>query len=47
MSAQELQQLQKNLAELEKGLMISDTTQHLRTELTNLLNKVKLSKFYI
>ncbi|XP_011505234.1 PREDICTED: protein bicaudal D isoform X2 [Ceratosolen solmsi marchali] len=40
MSAQELQQLQKDLAELEKGLTISDSTQHLRTELTNLRNKL-------
>ena len=40
MSAQEIQQLQKDLAELERGLTISDSTQHLRTELTNLRNKV-------
>ncbi|XP_031786465.1 protein bicaudal D isoform X2 [Nasonia vitripennis] len=40
MSAQEVQQLQKDLAELEKGLTISDSTQHLRTELTNLRNKL-------
>ncbi|XP_058795599.1 protein bicaudal D-like isoform X2 [Phymastichus coffea] len=40
MSAQEVQQLQKDLTELERGLTISDSTQHLRTELTNLRNKL-------
>ncbi|KAJ8684259.1 hypothetical protein QAD02_020051 [Eretmocerus hayati] len=40
MSAQEVQQLQKDLNDLEKGLTISDSTQHLRTELTNLRNKL-------
>lgn len=40
MSAQEVQQLQRDLTEIEKGLTISDSTQHLRTELTNLRNKV-------
>lgn len=42
MSAQEVQQLQKDLNELERGLTISDSTQHLRTELTNIRNKVTL-----
>lgn len=40
MSAREVNQLQKDLAELENGLTISDSTQQLRTELTNLRNKV-------
>ncbi|CAD1479782.1 unnamed protein product [Heterotrigona itama] len=39
MSAREVNQLQKDLAELENGLTISDSTQQLRTELTNLRNK--------
>lgn len=46
MSAKEVQQLQKDLAELEKGLTISDSTQHLRTELTNIRNKV-LREFFL
>lgn len=41
MSAREVHQLQKDLAELENGLTISDSTQQLRTELTNLRNKVR------
>ncbi|XP_017881626.1 protein bicaudal D isoform X2 [Ceratina calcarata] len=40
MSAREVNQLQKDLAELENGLAISDSTQQLRTEITNL--KIKL-----
>lgn len=40
MSAREIEQLQKDLADLEKGLTVSDSTQQLRTELTNLRNKV-------
>lgn len=40
MSAREINQLQSDLAELEAGLTISDTTQQLRTELTNLRNKL-------
>lgn len=40
MSAREVNQLQKDLAELENGLTISDSTQQLRTELANLRNKV-------
>lgn len=40
MSAREVNQLQKDLADLENGLTISDSTQQLRTELTNLRNKV-------
>ncbi|XP_006613119.1 protein bicaudal D isoform X2 [Apis laboriosa] len=40
MSAREVNQLQKDLAELENGLTISDSTQQLRTELTNLRNKL-------
>ncbi|KAF7996842.1 hypothetical protein HCN44_002488 [Aphidius gifuensis] len=40
MSAREINQLQNDLAELEAGLTISDTTQQLRTELTNLRNKL-------
>jgi len=40
MSAREVNQLQKNLTELENGLTVSDSTQQLRTELTNLNNKV-------
>ena len=40
MSAREVNQLQKDLAELENGLTISDSTQQLRTGLTNLRNKV-------
>lgn len=43
MSAREINQLQNDLAELEAGLTISDTTQQLRTELTNLRNKVNNS----
>lgn len=40
MSAREISQLQKDLSELENGLTVSDSTQQLRTELTNLRNKV-------
>lgn len=40
MSAREIEQLQKDLADLEKGLTVSDSTQQLRTELTNLRNKL-------
>lgn len=40
MSAREVDQLQKDLADLEKGLTVSDSTQQLRTELTNLRNKL-------
>lgn len=40
MSAREINQLQKDLSELENGLTVSDSTQQLRTELTNLRNKV-------
>ncbi|XP_032671206.1 protein bicaudal D isoform X2 [Odontomachus brunneus] len=40
MSAREIAQLQKDLAELENGLAVSDSTQQLRTELTNLRNKL-------
>ncbi|EZA58373.1 protein bicaudal D isoform X3 [Ooceraea biroi] len=40
MSAREVNQLQKNLTELENGLTVSDSTQQLRTELTNLNNKL-------
>jgi len=52
MSAREVNQLQKNLTELENGLTVSDSTQQLRTELTNLNNKVyrfvyTLSQFFI
>ncbi|XP_012274486.1 protein bicaudal D isoform X2 [Orussus abietinus] len=39
-SAREVDQLQKDLSELEKGLTVSDSTQQLRTELTNLRNKL-------
>lgn len=45
MSAREVNQLQKDLAELENGLTLSDSTQQLRTELTNLRNKV-LNMYY-
>lgn len=40
MSAREVNQLQKDLAELENGLTVSDSTQQLRMELTNLRNKL-------
>ncbi|XP_043663741.1 protein bicaudal D isoform X2 [Vespula pensylvanica] len=40
MSAREVDQLQKDLTELENGLTVSDATQQLRTELTNLRNKL-------
>ncbi|XP_051164159.1 protein bicaudal D [Leptopilina boulardi] len=40
MSTREIEQLQKDLADLEKGLTVSDSTQQLRTELTNLRNKL-------
>ncbi|KAL0132289.1 hypothetical protein PUN28_000224 [Cardiocondyla obscurior] len=40
MSAREINQLQKDLSELENGLTVSDSTQQLRTELTNLRNKL-------
>lgn len=43
MSAREIEQLQKDLVDLEKGLTVSDSTQQLRTELTNLRNKVSFS----
>ncbi|KAI4495731.1 hypothetical protein M0802_008354 [Mischocyttarus mexicanus] len=39
-SAREVNQLQKDLTELENGLTVSDATQQLRTELTNLRNKL-------
>jgi len=42
MSAREITQLQKDLSELENGLTVSDSTQQLRTELTNLRNKVHI-----
>lgn len=42
MSTREVNQLQKDLAELENGLTVSDSTQQLRTELTNLRNKVQI-----
>ncbi|XP_072764739.1 protein bicaudal D isoform X3 [Anoplolepis gracilipes] len=44
MSAREVNQLQKDLAELENGLTVSDSTQQLRTELTNLRNKIPESE---
>ncbi|XP_076237954.1 microtubule-associated protein Bicaudal D isoform X1 [Calliopsis andreniformis] len=44
MSAREVNQLQKDLAELENGLTISDSTQQLRTELTNLRIKIPESE---
>ncbi|XP_029167764.1 protein bicaudal D isoform X3 [Nylanderia fulva] len=44
MSAREVNQLQKDLAELENGLTVSDSTQQLRTELTNLRNKMPESE---
>lgn len=47
MSAREIAQLQKDLAELENGLAVSDSTQQLRTELTNLRNKVRISSYFI
>ncbi|KAG8034796.1 hypothetical protein G9C98_007872 [Cotesia typhae] len=40
MSAREVEQLQKDLAELEDNLTVSDATQQLRMELTNLRNKL-------
>lgn len=47
MSAREVEQLQKDLADLEKGLTMSDSTQQLRSELTNLKNKVKNDKLLV
>ncbi|XP_046753335.1 protein bicaudal D isoform X1 [Diprion similis] len=44
MSAREVEQLQKDLADLEKGLTMSDSTQQLRSELTNLKNKIPPSE---
>ncbi|XP_043496662.1 protein bicaudal D isoform X1 [Polistes fuscatus] len=44
MSAREVDQLQKDLTELENGLTVSDATQQLRTELTNLRNKIPESE---
>ncbi|KAL7296047.1 hypothetical protein TKK_0010601 [Trichogramma kaykai] len=44
MSAQEVQELQNNLNDIEKGLRISDSTQHLKTELTNLRNKIPVTE---
>ncbi|XP_011156616.1 protein bicaudal D isoform X1 [Solenopsis invicta] len=44
MSAREINQLQKDLSELENGLTVSDSTQQLRTELTNLRNKIPESE---
>lgn len=46
MSAREVDQLQKDLTELENGLTVSDATQQLRTELTNLRNKVYILVYY-
>lgn len=45
MSAREISQLQKDLSELENGLTVSDSTQQLRTELTNLRNKVYIYSY--
>lgn len=42
MSARQVEQLQKDLTELEQGLTVSDSTQQLRIELTNIRNKVSL-----
>lgn len=47
MSAREINQLQKDLSELENGLTVSDSTQQLRTELTNLRNKVYIYLYLI
>jgi len=47
MSAREINQLQKDLSELENGLTVSDSTQQLRTELTNLRNKVHTYPYLI
>lgn len=47
MSAREVDQLQKDLTELENGLTVSDATQQLRTELTNLRNKVYILVYYV
>ncbi|CAD6227443.1 GSCOCG00001127001-RA-CDS [Cotesia congregata] len=44
MSAREVEQLQKDLAELEDNLTVSDATQQLRMELTNLRNKIPVSE---
>lgn len=46
MSAREIDQLQKDLVELENGLAVSDSTQQLRTELTNLRNKVRIALYF-
>ncbi|XP_043284655.1 protein bicaudal D isoform X2 [Venturia canescens] len=40
MSARQVEQLQNDLAELERGLAVSDATQQLRTELTNIRNQL-------
>ncbi|XP_034947533.1 protein bicaudal D isoform X2 [Chelonus insularis] len=39
-SANEVEQLQKDISELEENLTVSDATQQLRMELTNLRNKL-------
>lgn len=40
LASQEIEQLRSDLQELEKGLNCSDATLQLRTEVTNLKNKV-------
>jgi protein bicaudal D len=40
LASQEIEQLRADLQELEKGLTCSDATLQLRTEVTNLKNKV-------
>lgn len=40
LASQEIEQLRADLQELEKGLNCSDATLQLRTEVTNLKNKV-------
>lgn len=47
MSAHEVDQLQKDLTELENGLTVSDSTQQLKTELTNIRNKVGYNRIEV
>jgi protein bicaudal D len=42
LASREIEQLRADLQELEKGLNCSDATLQLRTEVTNLKNKVRV-----
>ena len=43
LASKEIEQLRSDLQELEKGLTVTDSTLQLRTEVTNLRNKVSMT----